>query len=153
VLGFNKLSFFVLILFQEYLATVNGIDDTGPEQSFSPLEHFCLCQFRIFKTMQDFSPLFNHIAPHIIFSTEEKALFVSALRTIKVKRKQLLEQPGYVSKYRSFVVIGAFRAFILATNGQEHTISLAVDGGWTANRSNDTAAGDLPLKPVSGTTV
>ena len=130
MLGFNKLSFFVLILFQEYLATVNGIDDTGPEQSFSPLEHFCLCQFRIFKTMQDFSPLFNHIAPHIIFSTEEKALFVSALRTIKVKRKQLLEQPGYVSKYRSFVVSGAFRAFILATNGQEHTISLAVDGGW-----------------------
>ena len=52
------------------------------------------------------------------------------LRMQKVKRKQLIEQPGYVSKYRTYVVKGALRAFFIGLDGQEHTISLAVDDGW-----------------------
>lgn len=80
--------------------------------------------------MQDFSSILNHIAPHITLNEEEKELFISVLTIKKVKRKQFVEQPGYVSKYRTFVVQGALRAFFIDTNGQEHTISLAVDNGW-----------------------
>lgn len=77
--------------------------------------------------MQDFSSLLNHIAPHITLTEEDRELFISVLRIKKVKRKQLVEQPGYVSKYRTYVVTGALRGFIIGTEGQEHTISLAVD--------------------------
>ena len=83
--------------------------------------------------MQDFSSILNHIAPHITFNDEEKALFISVLRIKKVKRKELLEQPGYVSKYRTFVVEGALRGFFIGIDGQQHTISLAVDDGWTGD--------------------
>lgn len=77
--------------------------------------------------MQDFSSILNHIAPHITLNEAEKELFISVLRTQKVKRKQLVEQPGYVSKYRTYVANGVLRGFIIGTEGQEHTISLAVD--------------------------
>lgn len=80
--------------------------------------------------MQDFSSILNHIAPHITFNEEEKALFISVLKIKKVKRKQLLEQPGSVSKYRSYVVEGALRGFFIGIEGQEHTISLAINDGW-----------------------
>ena len=62
--------------------------------------------------MQDFASILNHIAPHITFNEAEKALFISVLRMKKVKRKELLEQPGYVSKYRTYIVKGAFRGFL-----------------------------------------
>ena len=83
--------------------------------------------------MQDFSSILNHIAPYVTFNEEEKALFISVLRIKKVKRKELLEQPGYVSKYRTYIVKGAFRGFFIGMEGQQHTISLAVDDGWTGD--------------------
>ena len=79
--------------------------------------------------MQDYLPLLNHIASQIELSEEEKNLFISVLQTNRVKRKQFIEQPGYVSKHRTFVVQGALRAFFIGIDGQEHTISLAVDNG------------------------
>ena len=86
--------------------------------------------------MQDFSSLLNHIAPHITFNDEEMALFVSVLRMKYVKRKQFLEQPGYISKYRSYVVEGALRGFFIGVNGQEHTITLAVDNSWIGDHGS-----------------
>lgn len=80
--------------------------------------------------MQDFSKILNHIAPHLTLNDEEKALFISVLKTKKVKRKQFVEQPGFVSKYRSYVVEGALRAYFIGHDGQEHTISLAVEDWW-----------------------
>jgi CRP-like cAMP-binding protein len=80
--------------------------------------------------MQDFSSLLNHIAPNITLNDEEKELFISVLRIKKVKRKQMVEQPGFVSKYRSYVVEGALRAFFIGKDEQEHTIALAVEGWW-----------------------
>jgi CRP-like cAMP-binding protein len=78
--------------------------------------------------VEEFSLILNHIAPHIKFNEAEKELFLSVLKTNKVKRKQFIEQPGFISKYRTFVVKGAMRAFFIGLDGQEHTISLAIDG-------------------------
>jgi CRP-like cAMP-binding protein len=80
--------------------------------------------------MQDFSSILNHIAPLITLSEEDKGLFISVLKVKKMKRKQFLEQPGYVSKYRSYVVEGAFRAFFIGADGHEHTIALAIEDRW-----------------------
>ena len=80
--------------------------------------------------MQEFSSILNHIAKHVTFNEEEKELFISVLRITKVKRKQLVEQPGRVSNYRNYVVEGVLRGYFMGNEGQEHTISLAVDDGW-----------------------
>ncbi len=80
--------------------------------------------------MQDFSSILNQIEPHIKLNDVEKDLFISVMSIKKVKRKQFVEQPRYVSKYRTFVVSGALRAFFIGIDDQEHTISLAVDNGF-----------------------
>jgi CRP-like cAMP-binding protein len=76
------------------------------------------------------SALLNHLASHISLNDEEKEVLVSVLQIKKVKRKQFVEQPGFVSKYRTYVVKGALRAYFIGNDGQEHTISLAVDDWW-----------------------
>ncbi len=86
--------------------------------------------------MNYFSPLLDYFASHITFSEKDRELFISVLRVKKVKRKQFLEQPGYVSKYRSFVVEGALWAYIIGGNGQRHTISLAIQNGWIGDHGS-----------------
>ena len=80
--------------------------------------------------MQDFTAILNHIAPHINLNEDEKKYFISLLKMKKVKRKQFVEQPGFVSKYRTYVAEGALRAYFIGNDGQEHTISLAVEDWW-----------------------
>jgi CRP-like cAMP-binding protein len=80
--------------------------------------------------MDDFSSILKHIEPHIKLNEEDKQFFLSRLKIKKVKRKQYVEQPGVVSKYRTYVVEGALRAYFIGDDGQEYTISLAVDDWW-----------------------
>src|ERR1700748_2907939 len=80
--------------------------------------------------MEDYTAILNHIAPHITLNEEERNLFTSILKIKKVKRKKFFEQPGFVSKYRTYVVEGALRAYFIGNDGQEHTISLAVEDWW-----------------------
>ncbi len=61
---------------------------------------------------------------------EEEDFFASLLRVKKVKRKQFIDQPGFVSKYRNYVVKGALRAYIIGNDGQEHTIAFAIEDGF-----------------------
>ncbi len=80
--------------------------------------------------MDDFSSILKHIEPHIKLNEEDKQFFLSRLKMKKVKRKQYVEQPGVVSKYRTYVVEGVLRAYFIGNDGQEYTISLAVDDWW-----------------------
>src|ERR1700748_2467830 len=86
---------------------------------------------RMFVTvMHDYSTLLKHIEPHIDLNDEDRNLLISMLKLKKIKRKQFVEQPGFVSKYRTYVVEGALRAYFIGADEQEHTISLAVDDWW-----------------------
>src|ERR1700744_3623064 len=80
--------------------------------------------------MPDYSALLKHIEPHINLNDEERNLLISVLKLKKIKRKQFVEQPGFVSKYRTYVVEGALRAYFIGADEQEYTISLAVDDWW-----------------------
>ncbi|NML67898.1 Crp/Fnr family transcriptional regulator [Hymenobacter sp. RP-2-7] len=80
--------------------------------------------------MQDVSALLRHFEPHLTLTQAEQDLFISVLREKQVKRKQFVEQPGYVSTHRSYVVRGALRAFFIDASDQEQTIAMAVDDGW-----------------------
>lgn len=86
--------------------------------------------------MEEFSSILKHFEPTIFLSAEEKNVFISVLKVSKIKRKQFLEQPGYISRHRTYVVNGAFRVFFIGNNGEEHTISLAVDDGWTGDAAS-----------------
>lgn len=77
--------------------------------------------------MEDFAPIIKNISKYIDFTEKEKEIFTSQLRIIKFKKKQYVEQPGFVSKYRNYIVKGAMRSYVIGIDGQEHTISLAIE--------------------------
>jgi CRP-like cAMP-binding protein len=83
--------------------------------------------------MHMFTPILDYIGEQIALNEEEQRFFISVLRIKKIDRKQFLEQPGHISKFRSFIVKGAFRAYFIDVDGQNHTISLAVENGWTGD--------------------
>jgi CRP-like cAMP-binding protein len=83
--------------------------------------------------MHNFHPLLDHILQYIKPSDEETELLTSVLRVKHIKRKGFLVQPGEISKHRSYVVKGALRTYLIGADGQEHSISLAIEGGWTGD--------------------
>jgi len=67
------------------------------------------------------------------FTEEEANFFVSHFTERKVKKRQFIIQPDFVAKYRVFVVKGTFKAYVIGNDGQEITISLAMDGWWISD--------------------
>jgi len=86
--------------------------------------------------MSDVSPLLNYVAKQLPLSKAELDFFASLLRAKKIKRKQFLDQPGFVSRYRNYVVKGALRAYIVGDDGEEHTIGLAIENGFIGDHGS-----------------
>ena len=80
--------------------------------------------------MKEFDVLVKYVSKHIQLTSEEEKQFVSLLRLTKVKKRQCIVQPGFVNKYRSYVVSGALRAYLIDNDGKDRTISFAVDDWW-----------------------
>lgn len=83
--------------------------------------------------MNDFSEIKKYVARHIQLTGEEENYFVSLLRITKVKKKQCIVQPEFTCKYRSYVVDGAMRAYLVDNNAQEHTIAFAIEDWWISD--------------------
>lgn len=83
--------------------------------------------------MEDFLPVINYVSRHIQLTDEEKSYLASLLRITRVKKKQYIVQPDFVCKYKSYVVKGALRSFLMGNEGQEHTISIAIEDWWIAD--------------------
>jgi CRP-like cAMP-binding protein len=83
--------------------------------------------------MNDFLPIINYVSRYIQLTEEEQRYFISLLRIVKLKKKQFLVQPDFVCKYRSYIVKGAMRAYLVSNDSQEHTIALAIEDWWISD--------------------
>jgi CRP-like cAMP-binding protein len=83
--------------------------------------------------MDEFEIIKKYIARHIQLTSAEEDYFVSLLRVTKVKKKQCIVQPGFVCKYRSYVISGAMRAYLVDNNAQDHTIAFAIEDWWISD--------------------
>jgi len=86
--------------------------------------------------MQDFAPLINYISRYVTLNEEELAFFTSFLKIKKIRKKQLLVQPGFVCTHKSYVVKGALRAYLVDSEGKEHTLAFAVEDWWISDFSS-----------------
>src|SRR5258705_490882 len=77
--------------------------------------------------LQDFSSIFTNIRRHVDFPPEEEQQLTSIIKVTRIKKRQFLDQPGFVSAYRNYVVKGAFRSFLVDPDGKEHTIQIAIE--------------------------
>lgn len=85
--------------------------------------------------MDHYQALIHHINKRISLSEDEMQEFISCFKINKVKKRQFIIQPDFVPKYRNFVVQGAFRAYVVAEEGAEHTIQFAVEDWWISDYS------------------
>ena len=83
--------------------------------------------------MQEYQSLINHIQNRIQLSEEEIHQFVSEFKIKKIKKRQFIIQPDFVAKYRTYIVKGALRAYVVSDQGQEHTISFAIEDWWISD--------------------
>ena len=72
--------------------------------------------------MEDLSPFIENINHKTHLSPENMERLIAAFQVVKIKRKQLLIQPGFVAKYRIYVLKGAFHSYVIDDKGNEHTI-------------------------------
>jgi CRP-like cAMP-binding protein len=83
--------------------------------------------------MDSTQPLIDHILKRVSLNDDEIQDFISCFKITKVKRRQFIIQPDFVAKYRNYVVEGAFRAYVVADEGEEHTIQFAVEDWWISD--------------------
>lgn len=83
--------------------------------------------------MEEYQPLINHIQKRVVLSEEEIHQFISEFKITKVKKRQFIIQPDFVAKYRTYIVKGALRAYVVGGQGQEHTISFAIEDWWISD--------------------
>ncbi len=77
--------------------------------------------------MQDYQPLFDNIGRYVELDEDDRQEFIAIIRKAFVKRRQFLAQPGFVCTHQSYVLSGAFRAYLVNNEGIEHTIKFAIE--------------------------
>jgi CRP-like cAMP-binding protein len=83
--------------------------------------------------MNQGQPLIDYITKKVGVSPEEAELFVSFFKLTKVKKRQFIIQPDFVAKYRNFVLQGALMGYVVADEGQDHIIQLAIEDWWISD--------------------
>ncbi len=77
--------------------------------------------------------ILNNIAGYIRLDDKDKVFFISLLKPMKLKRRQMLLKEGEVCRYSSFVTNGCLRGFSVDENGFEHVLNFAPQNWWIAD--------------------
>lgn len=72
----------------------------------------------------------QQISKRISLTDAEFEVLAQSFKPVKVKKRQFLVQPDFVAHWRYYVVKGAFRAYVIDEQGNEHTIQFAIDDWW-----------------------
>jgi len=77
--------------------------------------------------MSAYASILSNIGRYVTLSEEEIQKLSSIIKTVRIKKKQFIIQPGFVCHSRTYIVEGAFRVFYLDEDGKEHTVSIGVE--------------------------
>ncbi len=79
---------------------------------------------------QEFELLGKHILSRVPLNDDELDFMLSQFKLTRIKKRQFIAQPGFTAKHRNFVCRGAFRAYVVLDNGEEHSIQFAIEDWW-----------------------
>jgi CRP-like cAMP-binding protein len=74
-----------------------------------------------------YSNLLANIRRFVDFSADDEKELIAVIKTTRVKKRQFVDQPGFVSGYRNYVAKGALRSFFIDPDGKDHTIQIAIE--------------------------
>jgi CRP-like cAMP-binding protein len=72
----------------------------------------------------------NYIQKFVQLLPEEVDVFCKSFKETKIKKRQFIVQPEFTAKYRNYIVDGAFRSYVVGDNGEDHTITFAINDWW-----------------------
>ena len=77
--------------------------------------------------MDHYQGLLANIRRYVPFSEQEAAQLIEIVDVKNITKKECIDQPGFISKHRNYIVSGAFRSYYIDQNGKEHTVQIAID--------------------------
>jgi len=77
--------------------------------------------------LKEYDSLLSNIRRYVDFPPNEENQLTSIITTTRVKKRQFIDQPGFISSCRNYVAKGAFRSFFVDQEGKEHTIQIAIE--------------------------
>lgn len=77
--------------------------------------------------LNNYESILANIGRFVSLQPQEEQELISIIKTTRIKKRQFLDQPGFTSAYRNYVVKGAFRSFFVDDEGKDHTVQIAVD--------------------------
>ncbi len=83
--------------------------------------------------MTGFEQLAAHIDRHIQLTAEERDFLFTLLRERTVRKKQNIVQPDFVCRYRSYIIKGVMRAYLVDDKGQDHTLAFSIEDWWISD--------------------
>ncbi|WP_130734008.1 Crp/Fnr family transcriptional regulator [Flavobacterium sp. J27] len=84
--------------------------------------------------MNEINSIVNNINRFVTLDKSEIDVLSSHLKIVRIKRKQQIVQPDFVCKFRTYVVSGALKAYIVnPKDGHENVIGLAIDDWWISD--------------------
>ncbi len=81
----------------------------------------------------DENKLAEYVQKFVSLNEKEVHQFISSFDKTFVKKRQLIVQPGFPNRYRSFVIKGAFRTYAVTDDGHEHTLQFAIENWWVSD--------------------
>ena len=83
--------------------------------------------------MNDIDLFIKYIHRQIDLSDEELSEFTDAFLYKRIKKKQFIIQPDFPTKYRTYVLKGALRSYVVDHEGVDHTIQFALEDWWVSD--------------------
>lgn len=84
----------------------------------------------------EYDPILEYISRYVELTDEEVHQLTPFFKIKKVKKRQFIVQPGFVCRHKSYVVKGAFRAYLVDNQGKEHTLAFAIEDWWISDYSS-----------------
>ncbi|MEL7001660.1 MAG: Crp/Fnr family transcriptional regulator [Bacteroidota bacterium] len=77
--------------------------------------------------MEEYSGLIENINRYVKLEPSEEEQLVNIIQVTRIRKRQYIDQPRFISGFRNYVVKGAFRSFYIDDDGKDHTVQIAVE--------------------------
>ena len=77
--------------------------------------------------MEEYIGLIKNIKRYVALEPSEEEQLFDIITTTRVRTRQFIDQPGFVSGYRNYIHKGAFRSFLIDNDGKDHTVQIAIE--------------------------
>lgn len=88
------------------------------------------------ETADKYELILNNVGRFIELDDSEKELYKSLLIEGSAKRKEMVLQPGEITKYEYFVTKGCLKVYSIDRNGVEHVSMFAIEDFWTGDMAS-----------------